>query len=246
MKPDFANHLPLVNIKIAAVCLILERNPENYILTLMLPSTLLCIMAFATFIAPPDSGERISLGVSMVLGLTVFQLLVADILPSTNERPILSSYLISTFVLACLAVPASLLNINIAYGDRSILVLKYTFSRKLFLEYLPRMTVVPSYSERIRTLMEETAQTELRSSSINGIGPKLDSAKQISLESEGKHISKAEKAKIQARTVALVMDRLVSLVFITVFAVLVIKTLIDFSGNSGAQSDICQSFDKMM
>ncbi|PIK35929.1 hypothetical protein BSL78_27246 [Apostichopus japonicus] len=72
-------------------CLFLQRDPSYYISTLVIPSSVLSLLAFATFCLPPDCGERISLGVSMVLGLTVFQLLVADILPTTKGLPILQS-----------------------------------------------------------------------------------------------------------------------------------------------------------
>ncbi|PIK45325.1 putative neuronal acetylcholine receptor subunit alpha-7-like [Apostichopus japonicus] len=234
--PDFATNLPLANVSVSVICLILERNPAYYIKTLMVPSTLLCIMAFVTFVAPPDSGERISLSVSMVLGLTVFQLLVADILPATNEQsPILSGYLTSTFVLACATVPFSLVNINIAYGDSAILALKYRWSRKLFLDYLPRLTSVPTYSDRIRTLHEETAQTNLAVSSPNG------NDEGVSFASLEKLVSRSEKTKIEARTVALVMDRLIGTIFSIAFLVLVIKTIIDFTGNQGPPSDICES-----
>ncbi|PIK39767.1 putative neuronal acetylcholine receptor subunit alpha-5 [Apostichopus japonicus] len=194
-------------------------------------------MAFMTFVAPPDSGERISLSVSMVLGLTVFQLLVADILPATNERsPILSAYLTTTFVLAGATVPFSLVNINIAYGDSAILALKYRWLRKLCLDYLPRLTAVPSYSERIRTLHDETAHTNLTESSPN----RNDQG--VSLASLEKLVSRSEKTRIEARTVALVMDRLIGTMFIIAFMVLCIKTFIDFSGNKGLQSDICEAY----
>ncbi|XP_071830847.1 acetylcholine receptor subunit delta-like [Apostichopus japonicus] len=235
--PDFATNLPVANVSASIVCIMLDRNPTYYIRTLMVPSTLLCIMAFMTFVAPPDSGERIFLSVSMVLGLTVFQLLVADILPATNERsPILSAYLTTTFVLAGATVPFSLVNINIAYGDSAILALKYRWLRKLCLDYLPRLTAVPSYSERIRTLHDETAQTNLTESSPN----RNDQG--VSLASLEKLVSRSEKTRIEARTVALVMDRLIGTMFIIAFMVLCIKTFIDFSGNKELPSDICEAY----
>lgn len=151
--PDLTPNIHQGNLSQAVFCLHLERDPSYYIRVLLIPSTLLCILSFLTFFAPPDSGERISLSVSMVLGLTVFQLLVADILPTTLEdSPILSYYLIVNFVLACSTVPISLSNINIAYGDKRLTVLKCLFMRRLLIEYLPRILGVPSYSERINCL----------------------------------------------------------------------------------------------
>ncbi|KAJ8032197.1 Neuronal acetylcholine receptor subunit beta-3 [Holothuria leucospilota] len=142
------------SIATTTFCVFLQRYPNYYVNTLIIPSTVLCLMSFVTFLAPPDSGERISLGVSMVLGLTVFQLLVADILPSASKQnPILGFYLIGTFCLAGLTVPLSLLNIKIAYGDSKIFILKYSCLRKTFLEYLPKICSVPTYSERIKQMI---------------------------------------------------------------------------------------------
>ncbi|KAJ8026586.1 Neuronal acetylcholine receptor subunit alpha-10 [Holothuria leucospilota] len=137
---------------VATFCLYLQRDPNYYITTIIIPSTLMCFMAFVTFLAPPDSGERISLGVSMVLGLTVFQLLIADTLPTSSKlTPILSTYLTTNFILACLAVPLSLVNINIAYKADKLKFLKYRWIRALLLECLPYFLCVPTYRESVRS-----------------------------------------------------------------------------------------------
>ncbi|KAJ8026588.1 Neuronal acetylcholine receptor subunit alpha-10 [Holothuria leucospilota] len=141
---------PDVFFTVATVCLYLKRDPNYYITTIIIPSTLMCLMAFVTFLAPPDSGERISLGVSMVLGLTVFQLLIADTLPTSSKMtPILSTYLTINFILACLVVPLSLVNINMAYKDNKLKILKYRWIKALFLEYLPCFLCVTPYHESV-------------------------------------------------------------------------------------------------
>ncbi|XP_071824754.1 acetylcholine receptor subunit beta-like isoform X2 [Apostichopus japonicus] len=147
---DVESHETLQTYQGAVFFFTLKRDPNYYITTIVIPSTLLCLMSFATFLAPPDSGERIGLGVSMVLGLTVFQLLVTNILPTASKNgPLISSYLTNTFVLSCLAVPFSLFNIIIAYGDSKISVLKRPRFRKLLLETLPRLLFLTTYRERV-------------------------------------------------------------------------------------------------
>ncbi|KAJ8023510.1 Neuronal acetylcholine receptor subunit alpha-10 [Holothuria leucospilota] len=149
----YISNRPVAEYTTGCLCMFFKRDPRYYITTLIIPSSLLCIMSMATFLAPPDSGERISLSVSMVLGLTVFQLLVADTLPTASkESPIVSTYLTINFVLACLTIPSSLANIGIAYGDCEEVstCTKYSVYRNLFLEYLPRLLCVPTYRERIK------------------------------------------------------------------------------------------------
>ncbi|KAJ8026584.1 Neuronal acetylcholine receptor subunit alpha-6 [Holothuria leucospilota] len=131
------------------ICLYLQRNPNYYISNIIVPSTFMCCLAFATFLATPESGERISLGVSMVLGLTVFQLLIADTLPiSSKQSPILTNYLAVNFILACLVVPLSLANINIACMDKKLKILKYGWVEKVFVEWLPCCLCVSTIDER--------------------------------------------------------------------------------------------------
>ncbi|XP_071830975.1 acetylcholine receptor subunit alpha-like 1 isoform X2 [Apostichopus japonicus] len=230
--PDFTPNIHSGNLSMAVFCLHLERDPSYYIRVLLIPSTLLCILSFLTFFAPPDSGERISLSVSMVLGLTVFQLLVADILPTTLEgSPILSYYLTVNFVLASSTVPISLSNINIAYGDKRLTVLKCLFMRRLLIEYLPRILGVPSYSERINCLNKPNKRRNQLENS--------DMETKTSESLDG-HLDTTEKTKIEARTVALVLDRIASIIFFSVFLLLVIQVIVDFNGNDGPAQILCE------
>lgn len=144
---------------ISQFVIFLQRDPRYYIYSIIVPSTAMCLLAFATFLAPPDGGERISLGVSMVLGLTVFQLLIADTLPtSSKQSPILSNYLSVNFLLSCLVVPFSLININIAYREKRLTLLKYRWIRVLLTEYLPYymgMTIKKNWKKNKVTRMTE-------------------------------------------------------------------------------------------
>ncbi|KAJ8046878.1 Neuronal acetylcholine receptor subunit alpha-9 [Holothuria leucospilota] len=137
------------NMSVAVFCLFLKRYPNYYVNTLIIPSTCLCLLAVMTFFAPPDSGERTSMGISIILGLTVFQLLMADLLPISKESSILSNYLSTNFIFAVLTVPLSLWNINFAYGDRPRNLPRWKWFRRLFLEYLPIIFIIPSLSQRL-------------------------------------------------------------------------------------------------
>ena len=69
------------------------RLPMYYLFNLFLPCVCLVMMAAVGFFIPVESGEKISLGVTVVLSLTVFLLLVAEKTPpQSNSIPMLSEY----------------------------------------------------------------------------------------------------------------------------------------------------------
>ena len=43
------------------------------------------ISGILVFCLPPESGEKVSLGVTVLLAMTVYQLLIADAIPPTSE-----------------------------------------------------------------------------------------------------------------------------------------------------------------
>ncbi|KAK1805366.1 hypothetical protein P4O66_019689, partial [Electrophorus voltai] len=76
----------------------IRRRTLYYALNLLIPCVLLSSMTLLIFLLPADSGEKISLGITVLLSLTVFMLLVAEIMPATSD----SIPLIGKFVYAYL------------------------------------------------------------------------------------------------------------------------------------------------
>ena len=73
--------------------LVLCRRPLFYIISIILPAVLLAVICLAVYILPPDSGEKISLGVTTLLALILFQELIGGSLPPSSDRtPIISKY----------------------------------------------------------------------------------------------------------------------------------------------------------
>ncbi|XP_078000598.1 uncharacterized protein LOC144453196 [Glandiceps talaboti] len=75
--------------------ILLKRKPTFYIVNLVLPCNSLSALIVVVFVLPPHSGEKISLSVSILLAMYVFNLLVADIMPETSTSvPLISMYLL--------------------------------------------------------------------------------------------------------------------------------------------------------
>lgn len=73
--------------------LTLQRASDFYILSILIPSVLLTMITIMVFRMPPESGEKISLGMSNLLAFILFQQLIAgNMAPQGDGTPILSKY----------------------------------------------------------------------------------------------------------------------------------------------------------
>ena len=63
----------------------LQRKPAYYITNILLPSTMITILAILGYFLPVESGEKVSLVITVMLAMSVFQLLVADKLPASAD-----------------------------------------------------------------------------------------------------------------------------------------------------------------
>ena len=79
--------------------LFLHRKPLFMVMTIVLPSIILALLVILVFYLPADAGEKLSLGITLLLSFSVFQLLLADSLPrSSDYTPILCKYALSCFI----------------------------------------------------------------------------------------------------------------------------------------------------
>jgi hypothetical protein len=63
----------------------LKRKPMYYVRNIIIPAVLITCIAALGFILPADSEEKVGLELTIVLAMSVFQLLVADKLPPSSE-----------------------------------------------------------------------------------------------------------------------------------------------------------------
>jgi Neurotransmitter-gated ion-channel transmembrane region len=68
-----------------------RRKPLYFITTLIIPCVLLSALSLLVFLLPAEAEEKISLGITVLLSFSVFQLLVANSMPETADYvPIIS------------------------------------------------------------------------------------------------------------------------------------------------------------
>ncbi|XP_034438705.1 5-hydroxytryptamine receptor 3A-like [Hippoglossus hippoglossus] len=72
---------------------VIKRRPVLYVVNLLIPSSFLMLIDILSFYLPPHSVDRASFKMTLILGYTVFLLIMNDLLPSTaNGTPIIGIY----------------------------------------------------------------------------------------------------------------------------------------------------------
>ncbi|XP_041356427.1 neuronal acetylcholine receptor subunit alpha-10-like [Gigantopelta aegis] len=92
----------------------LRRRVKYYFMNIIIPCIILSFLCLAGFLLPPESGEKITLGLSVLLTITVFMLMVADKMPQTSESvSVISIYLMVVLSLSCMSVLSSVFVLGI-------------------------------------------------------------------------------------------------------------------------------------
>ena len=66
--------------------LYLSRKSDYYVLNLLLPSLLITMVALSMFWLPADSGEKVSLGITIMLAYSVMLLVIESYMPVTSDH----------------------------------------------------------------------------------------------------------------------------------------------------------------
>uniref|UniRef100_A0A8R1DHC1 Uncharacterized protein n=1 Tax=Caenorhabditis japonica TaxID=281687 RepID=A0A8R1DHC1_CAEJA len=134
LKPDTKENKMVFNV-------VIRRKTLFYTVILIIPTVLMAFLSVMAFYLPVDSGEKVSLTISLLLALVVFLLLVSKILPPTSNIPLMGKYLLLAFVLNIVAVVMTVVIVNVYF--RSALSHKMpNWVRKIFLEFLPHLLVM--------------------------------------------------------------------------------------------------------
>eukprot|EP00057_Strongylocentrotus_purpuratus_P005840 XP_003731854.2 PREDICTED: acetylcholine receptor subunit alpha-type acr-16-like [Strongylocentrotus purpuratus] len=81
-------------------CFWFQRQSKTYVLSIVIPSALLSLSTMLIFLLPPESGEKISFGITNLLAMVLFQETVRSAMPPTGS-PIFANYICVTVVVAC-------------------------------------------------------------------------------------------------------------------------------------------------
>ncbi|KAL2744329.1 neuronal acetylcholine receptor subunit alpha-7-like isoform X2 [Vespula maculifrons] len=116
---------------------IIRRRTLYYFFNLIVPCVLIASMAVLGFTLPPDSGEKLSLGVTILLSLTVFLNMVAETMPATSDAvPLLGTYFNCIMFMVASSVVSTILILNYHHRNADTHEMS-EWVRILFLYWLP-------------------------------------------------------------------------------------------------------------
>ena len=96
--------------------ILFERRPQFYLLNMILPCTLITLIAMFAFCIPPESGEKIGLGVTVLLSLSVFLLIVSEQMPPTTEFPLIGTYYFGVILIVTFSTGVSVMTLSLNHS----------------------------------------------------------------------------------------------------------------------------------
>ncbi|NXN96667.1 5HT3A protein, partial [Rhinopomastus cyanomelas] len=95
---------------------VIRRRPLFYTVSLLLPSIFLMVMDIVGFYLPPNSGERVSFKITLLLGYSVFLIIVSDTLPATAVgTPLIGVYFVVCMALLVISLTETILIVRLVH-----------------------------------------------------------------------------------------------------------------------------------
>uniref|UniRef100_U3I4F6 5-hydroxytryptamine receptor 3A n=1 Tax=Anas platyrhynchos platyrhynchos TaxID=8840 RepID=U3I4F6_ANAPP len=97
---------------------VIRRRPLFYTVSLLLPSIFLMVMDIVGFYLPPNSGERVSFKITLLLGYSVFLIIVSDTLPATAVgTPLIGIYFVVCMALLVISLTETILIVRLIHNQ---------------------------------------------------------------------------------------------------------------------------------
>jgi nicotinic acetylcholine receptor len=124
-------------------CFILRRKTLFYMVNLITPCISMSFLTVLVFSLSSQSGEKITLCISILLALTLFFLLLLDIMPPTSlVVPLLGKYLVFTITMVSLSICATIYILNIHHRTPELNHEMPKIIRLIFLGFLPPILLI--------------------------------------------------------------------------------------------------------
>ncbi|KAK9294593.1 hypothetical protein QLX08_010850 [Tetragonisca angustula] len=147
----------------------MRRKTLFYTVNLIIPCMGISFLTVLVFYLPSDSGEKVSLSISILLSLTVFFLLLAEIIPPTSlVVPLLGKFVLFTMILDTFSICVTVVVLNVHFRSPQTHVMA-PWVRRVFIHVLPRLLVMRRYNTSSkRSNYDSRPQYQLDKRSMSG------------------------------------------------------------------------------
>ncbi|XP_054872387.1 5-hydroxytryptamine receptor 3A-like [Amphiprion ocellaris] len=151
--------------------LILRRRPVLYVVNLLIPSCFLITVDLFSFLLPPQSVDRSSFKMTLILGYTVFLLIMNNLLPATGEKtPLISVFFSLSLALMVTSLLETVFITNIQFSSSQNSAVPHWLS-VLVLRYLAVVVCIPpkKKSSRVTVFLNPSTKDPVKSTSSTDI-----------------------------------------------------------------------------
>ncbi|KAM7017263.1 acetylcholine receptor subunit alpha [Passerculus sandwichensis] len=118
---------------------LMQRLPLYFIVNVIIPCLLFSFLTGLVFYLPTDSGEKMTLSISVLLSLTVFLLVIVELIPSTSSAvPLIGKYMLFTMVFVIASIIITVIVINTHHRSPSTHTMP-PWVRKIFIDTIPNV-----------------------------------------------------------------------------------------------------------
>jgi len=147
----------------------MRRKTLFYTVNLIIPCMGISFLTVLVFYLPSDSGEKVSLSISILLSLTVFFLLLAEIIPPTSlVVPLLGKFVLFTMILDTFSICVTVVVLNVHFRSPQTHTMA-PWVRRVFIHILPRLLVMRRPGQEAKNpIMRKYNQNKIKSSGSGG------------------------------------------------------------------------------
>ncbi|XP_072023690.1 neuronal acetylcholine receptor subunit alpha-9-like isoform X1 [Amphiura filiformis] len=152
----------------------LRRLSMYYVFNLVMPCVLISGITVLGFVLPSDSGEKVSLGITVLLSLTVFLLLIAESMPPSSDVPVIGQYYAGTMLLVSISIMLTVIVLNLHHRGPQCKpvpqwVRRYVLGSVAKVLRVPRHNTLSKRSRMLLKMHREEAESlmEMAQSHIN-------------------------------------------------------------------------------
>jgi hypothetical protein len=110
----------------------IRRRILYYLFNIIFPCIWLSVLSLLGFWLPPDSGEKITLGITVLLAFSVFMLLIAESMPATSEMvPLIEIYLTIVMALTSLSIVLTVYVLQLHHSGPVVIPIPHSFKYTL-------------------------------------------------------------------------------------------------------------------